>query len=247
MNIRFYIPLLAGAVVLVSCLQVGAQPAEAGVVQPDDAISVAAEAGDVRPDHLEPIPAYDPDGYNQAVYKSLLGSKPAEGWMIGLPSFSPEYAVVLRCVSKYAKSQGTKSESWRVEYSIAKNKIYRSKTMKNGVMKLDIKVTDEVDRYSVEVSEDFVRHILGAWRSVLQETHYPTEYSGGLDGETFQFCCVPNLFGETWSPSSGKLKIMTDLGAELGELARSDEGAREAHLLKCQELADTLYGNAKKQ
>jgi hypothetical protein len=49
-----------------------------------------------NPNHLEPIPAYDPDGYNQAVFQSFIGKRRlVELWMIERPSFAMERAVSL--------------------------------------------------------------------------------------------------------------------------------------------------------
>jgi len=45
--------------------------------------------------HLIPIPAYDSSGYDQAVFKSLIGNKSSELWMITRPSNQKEYAIVL--------------------------------------------------------------------------------------------------------------------------------------------------------
>ena len=35
-----------------------------------------------NPNHLEPLPAYDPDGYDQAVFQSLIGKDPGELWNV---------------------------------------------------------------------------------------------------------------------------------------------------------------------
>jgi hypothetical protein len=48
------------------------------------------------PNHLVPIPAYDQDGYDQAVFHALIGGGLPKLWMVCKPSFSPEYAVILR-------------------------------------------------------------------------------------------------------------------------------------------------------
>jgi len=202
------------------------------------------------PNHLEPIPAYDPDGYDQAVYKSLLGKEPGEIWMVVRPSFSPEYAVTIRHEITYAPRSESgspfvdrtiESQKWIVEYAKAKKQISHWKELGGGRAVLDIKTTKDVSRCRAEITGEFALSMIDAWRSVLLQTHYPSETNdGGLDGVTFQFYCNPNLFGQTWSPSSGVPLRITNLGQKLGEVAKADTKSRGPLISECIAMAKEL-------
>jgi len=198
-----------------------------------------------NPDHLEPIPAYDPDGYDQAVFRSLLGNQRAELWMIGKPSFSPEYVVILRHIQKFAESDDgfdrtVESEKWVVEYVEAKKQIWRWKDLEGGMMELDIKVTKDLNRKSTEVSKEFAHIMHSAWESVLKKTRYPDADYRGLDGATYQFYSDYGLFGEIWTPFTGTPRMITDLGHKLGEVAKADKKDRDRLLEECLKLAKEL-------
>jgi hypothetical protein len=216
-----------------------------------DPFSVGAPAIEEPPgpNHLEPIPAYDPDGYDQAIFKSLLGKEPGEIWMIGRPSFSTEYAVTIRHEITYAPAHKSEdafvdrvieSEKWVVEYAEAKKKIWRWKDLGGGKMELDIKATKDVSRFRAEITHEFVLALIDAWRSVLLQTHYPREDNDGLDGVTFQFYCNPNLFGQTWSPSGGVPLLITNLGHKLGEVAKADIKSRGPLISECIAMAKKI-------
>jgi len=228
MNTCSYLPLMAGALVFVSRL------------------------GAENLDHLEPIPPYTESGYAEGTYRELLGEGSAEGWMIGKPSFEAPYGVFIRRARKFAVggdpfTPKLESESWTVEYAVRRWKEQQDGDEDpNPNSKPEMKTGFEVSRSVVKVSKEFAEAVLNSWESLLRDTRYSKELSWGLDGEWFEFYCAYNLFGSTWSPSSGRPKIMTDLGAELGELARSGEAARDAHVRRCLELAAKLKAAGKK-
>lgn len=203
------------------------------------------------PDHLLPIPAYHPFGYDLAVFQSLVGYQSAELWMIGRPSFGPEYAVILRCIQKFADSENifnrkVESEKWVVEYVEAKKQIWRFKDREEGGMELDIKVTKELNRNSIEVSNGFADAMHSAWESVLKRTRYPDADYKGLDGITYQFYCRDELFGEIWSPHTGTPRMIADLGHKLGEAAKADKKVQAKLLKECLKLAEGLLARTSK-
>ena len=62
-----------------------------------------AEGG--NPGHLEPISPYDPVGYGQAAFNTLIGRHAAEFWMLCMPVGHPVWAVILRSESERPKSE----------------------------------------------------------------------------------------------------------------------------------------------
>lgn len=205
-----------------------------------------------NPDHLEPIPPYEFDGYSQAVFQSLVeNNESVEAWMIVMPSFSPEYAVILRHLMKFSEpddpfDRKLESERWVVESVEARKQIWRWKEIEGGGMKLDIKVTKELNRKRAEVTGEFAAAILSAWESVLRETRYPEMDHHGLDGTTYQFYRDHGLFGEIWSPTTGPPRVLAELGHELGEVAQAAEGNRGKHMEKCLKLAQELRASPAK-
>ena len=57
-------------------------------------------------DHLVPVPPYDPSGYNNAVFQSLIVNGAANAYMISYPSFSPEEAVIIYAEAENLKKNG---------------------------------------------------------------------------------------------------------------------------------------------
>ncbi len=204
-----------------------------------------------NPNHLEPMPAYDPDGYDQAVFRSLVGDDLGELWMIVKPSFNPEYAVIVRHEIEYAKSDDPfdrriESEKWVVERAEAKKQIWQWKDIGGGRSVLDIKVTKDVIRSRVEITKEFASQMFSAWQSVLRSTRYPDEDYRGLDGATFQFYCHHNLFGEVWTPRTGLPRMLTDLGFQLAEVATATDEGRPDSIAKCVEIAKKITAENQK-
>ena len=204
-----------------------------------------------NPNHLEPMQAYAPDGYDQAVFRSLIGNDPGELWMVGKPSFSPEYAVILRHEIKYAKpgdflDRTIESEKWIVEYAVAKNQIWRWKEVGGGRTELDIHVTKDIIRHRAEVTKEFGLKIFAAWEAVLRVTRYPDADYRGLDGVTIQFYCRPNLFGEIWTPNAGLPKMLTKLGGKLADIAEMESQYRPKIVADCTDLAKKIVAETHK-
>lgn len=190
-----------------------------------------------NPDHLEPIPAYDPDGYNQAVFESLIGQRRPELWMIVKPSFSPEFAVLLFC----HEESGTSSEptkKWEVEVVGPKAQIWRWKEVDERTSVLDIHATDDLTVKTAPISAELAAKISAAWRAALLQTRYPKQDQSGVDGVTYEFYCDYNLFGQTWSPEGGVPFLLTELGSALVRIANQKEV--QPSLDKCLALADQI-------
>ena len=218
-----------------------------------------------NPNHLEPIPPYDSldidgtsDEYRQAVFTSLIGRgwRPSL-WMIEKPSFSREYAVVVWRTLEYdpndarpLSSREIKRRQWVIEYVAPKEKIWRYKAESRDTRPpknvggrvpespLDIRVTKDVERHRVPITAEFAKVVQEAWLSTLQLTRYAEggKRGLGLDGTTLEFGCG-DLFGQTWSPTTGLPAMLTDLGRKLSAVALSDEKNRESLLTEADSLA----------
>ncbi len=213
---------------------------------------VLAQTVQANPNHLEPIAPYDSldDGYHQAVFTSLIGKSYTFLWMIERPSFTEEYAVVLRYDAKYdpndarpAENPETKPGGWYIERVAAKEKIWRWKSFDDGHLELDIKPTEDVTRYRAYITEDFAKVLQEAWQSTLLLTRYGETRVIGLDGTTLEFRSG-DLFGETWSPKTGLPAMLADLGRKLSTVALSDENSRYTRLAEAEKLASKIVKEA---
>ncbi len=177
--------------------------------------------------HLEPVPAYDSSGYNQAVFKSLIGNIRAKLWMVVRPSFSKEYAIILY----------EHKNEWRLEKVTAKEKIWAWKKADEGRFVLDIKTTKAVDRKFTIVDKEKLHKIVLAWNSALKTTRYSENNLQGMDGTTYQFYSHYQTFGQTWSPTEGLPLFLVNLGKKLEEIVTIDKTEREKALKKATDIA----------
>lgn len=205
----------------------------------------------LNPNHLEPLPAYDPDGYNQAVFQSLIGDDPGELWMVAMPSFGPEYAVVLRHVVTYSNPEKPSartitSEEWIIERVEAKKQIWRWKEIDGGRMELDIHATKDVIRQHSVVSKEFASQMFSAWESVLRRTRYTDQDYRALDGVIFQFYCHHNFFGEVWTPRTGIPSMLTELGLRLADVAKAGGEICPKLAAECIEIAKNIATETQK-
>lgn len=245
-NIRLISRLLSIAAALFTVA------AQAGSPESDPfAVDAKHPESPSNPNHLEPLPAYAPDGYDQAVFQSLIGKDPGELWMIGKPSFGPEYAVVLRHELTYSNPEEPFDrtialEKWMIERVEAKRQIWRWRQLCGGRMELDIHATKDVIRQRSEVTKDFASQMLLAWESVLRKTRYPDEDYRGLDGTTFQFYCRHNFFGEVWTPRTGLPNMLTELGHRLADVVKASDEARPKLVAECVEIAKKITAETRK-
>jgi hypothetical protein len=222
------------------------------IVASSAVLYVLIQGVQANPNHLEPIPPYDPMGigYDQAVFTSLIGKSWASLWMIERPSFSGEYAVILRCKVEYdpndvrpAQMRKVKREQWFIEHVTPEEKIWRWKPMGEERGTLDIRPTEDVETHYTYITEDFAKALQEAWLSVLELTRYAERGLPGLDGTTLQFYCG-GCFGQTRSPSTGLPSMLADLGRKLRALALSDENGREPLLKEADNLARRIAKEA---
>ncbi len=195
------------------------------------------------PNHLLPLQSDDPYSYHRATAMSLVGRQRALLWMIAYPSFSPEYAVVIRQIEAATNNVGSAEDKlleqgqWIVEYVEVKNKIWGN----SGQILSDAEVSENVKRWQVPVTEDFAMNIREAWVRVLKLTRPPTRRGlSGKDGTTFEFYAYPNLSGQTWSPTTVLPKNFVKLGHRLRDLAWSLPEDREALQVLCVHRASVL-------
>lgn len=207
---------------------------------------------EANPNHLEPIAPYRSvdTGYHQAVFTSLVGKYWTSLWMIERPSFSEEYAVVLRYDDEYdpndtrpVERSEAKRGRWYIERVAPKEKIWRWKVIDNVHLELDIKPTEDVERHRAYITEDFAKALEEAWLSTLQLTRYGETRMTGLDGTTLEFC-FGDLFGQTWSPKTGLPTMLAGLGRKLSSITIAEEKNRASLLAEADSLAHKITKEA---
>ena len=200
---------------------------------------------------LTPIDAYDPDGYDQAVFQSLIGKTRADLWMVCKPSFASEYAVILR--SEFLPGQDPFSQDtrkWTLEYAKAAQPIWHWEEYPEGYSgsrKLDLRKNAVVVRRQIEIPASFATALLPAWSSVLRLTDYSNEGAGVMDGVTYQFSSEGRYFGETWSSETGLPADIVSLAQRLIQLVESPPDERSAIIKDCEAKAKILEEAARKE
>jgi hypothetical protein len=200
-----------------------------------------------NPNHLLPVPAYDSDGYSQAVFESLIGNLRPEIWMVVRPSFEEEYAIILYRDIEYEEASGVITyprkmirDDWRLSKVMAKKKIWAWKEIGGGQSELDIKPTKDVAKHSIIVNKKDYEKVVLAWKSALKTTRYPINKNLGLDGTTYQFYAHYQLFGQTWSPKEGLPLMLVNLGSTLEEIIKAKENDRRAVWVKANGIANEI-------
>jgi len=132
------------------------------------------------------------------------------------PSFSSEYVIGIRQEGdKYIAFKLTAKENVWVNIQES-----REKTKSGGLPQKKI----EVDISEMEVSEQTYKAIKTSWKKMIQNTKYPNELSGGLDGISYHFTDSNLRSGWAWNPEpesqTGYLVKLTEL---LGQLTESKE------------------------
>jgi hypothetical protein len=196
-----------------------------------------------NPDHLEPISPYDPIGYGQTVFNALIGKRPAELWMMCMPTVHPEWAVILRSESEHSKSEASpdskedalsnpdEKRKWVLEIAVAAQQV--SDLRKNG----------KVERKRMELDEAAAKALQEAWTAVTGQTRYARGNTGGFDGVTYQFYSS-GQFGETWSPATGLPAVLVELGARLLKCVASPAEKRGALLEEALGMAKDIKNRA---
>ena len=196
-------------------------------------VSFSIGSNSSEPNHLVPISPYDPTGYQNAVFESLIVNGVANAYMISLPSFSPEEAVILYSDTEYLQKDGKPvfpvkltKEEWFVKSVIANKMIHQTKIRSDGAIEYDIRPTKDVVVHIAKIEKNDAQKIISAWKKVLQGTRYYDEPMSGFDGTNYLFYTGHELYGKAWSPDSGIPKMLVDLGNLLSEYARSEEKDR---------------------
>jgi len=202
--------------------------------------------------HLTPITAYNDDGYDQAVFKSLIGNVDAEMWMIVRPSFSAEYAIILYHEVEYKKKDGEipsspkiTKEEWVLEKVEAKDKIFAWKDIGNRKSVLDIHPTKDLIKKKAIIKRGELDLVSKAWKAAIRGTRYPDSVHPGLDGTTYQFYSKYDLFGETWSPNDGIPKKLVESGRLLEHLLSVEKEKRTSLIVKLNNIAQEILSETK--
>lgn len=210
-------------------------------------------ADGANPNHLEPIAAYDPDGYDQAVFNALIGKQRPVLWMVCKPRFRPEYAVILRTEPLNPTAQSPslwdQTRKWTLEVATATQPIWHWKDYSldyHGPLELDLRRNVKVDRKMLEIDRSFAQEIGKAWEGVIRKTRYAEKRWRGFDGVTYQFYYDYGYFGETWSPDTGVPAALVDLAEHLKNVVESGAGKRKALLAEALRKAKNLQADAAK-
>lgn len=200
------------------------------------------------PNHLEPA-APDDDGYDRAVFDSLIGKEAASLWMIVMPSFSEEYAVVLR-PERLPRSEEDGASGYIssgrsiLELVIVKHRIRRWKDAAPGQVVLDIQVTKDVRRSHAVVEKAFADVLSEAWDALLKRTRYAETPPSFLDGAAYRFQSGRRLHGEGFSPLAGLPLKLAMLGEKLADLTETAEEARSALMDEALALAREIIAES---
>lgn len=201
--------------------------------------ATCALAGDT-PNHLEPIKphAYTQflNEYYELVFTKLVGDCSPSIWMIVEPSFSPEYALILR---KVLSDDSTESY-FQLEYSAVNEPIWNYDKNEDGTLELSPKRDAIVERKTARLDQKIARDVIDTWEIVLKQTRYAEKEWIGLDGVTYKFFAHPEFFGQTWSPESGTPKMMVECGELLIRFVTSDLADQRDLLGRISELTAKL-------
>lgn len=164
-----------------------------------------------EPDHLVPVNPYPGDW--RARYTSQLQSHfKLDSFffaqMVVRPSFSGEF--VVRLHGARDDNDFDTASTLFLTYSAAKQSIWYSMPENNDEQK---KKGVSIAATTVEFPKPLATRIQKLWQRMLLQTRYPQEYSGGLDGTTYEFG-IWSVYGETWSPLERKSPL---LFIELGD------------------------------
>jgi hypothetical protein len=187
----------------------------------------ALQRAAAQPAHLEPVSAFDRDDYIQIVYQRLVGKRESSLWMIGLPSFVPEYAVVVR--SGRDASDLTKVSSV-VEFARAEKPIFGWEDEENGFSHVKYDDQVAVQRTTKVITESDVTLLASAAFEVLKKTRIADSPRLGLDGETLIFS-FDGLAGRIWCPDVGEPALLQKVWAALADYVRAQNSKAEADAL----------------
>jgi hypothetical protein len=170
--------------------------------------------------------------------------------MICTPTFSPEYALILRSglqrrgEDPFALDQSIK---WTLEVANASKAIAFEDSRQILRLRKDV----PVERKSIAINEQLALLVQQAWIAVLRLTRYPenTHYLGN-DGEVYRFFADDRdaenvLYGETWCPQSGLPAEIVNLAKKLIDLIKANNSEKSRLTTECTAEAQKLIDNAK--
>ena len=152
---------------------------------------------------LPPFDSEDPEDYNAVVFRTLIGNKYTDGWMVVKPSFFPEYAVVInRNLTNAKAGMSLDAIPFQAELVTVKTMIWNYDRTAGGSWTLAPRKDQKVERARVDLSTADAASFLDGWFTGLGGVRYRDELSLGNDGVTFDFH-AKDRYGSTWSPEDG--------------------------------------------
>ena len=183
--------------------------------------------------HLTPIPAYNADGYDQAVFRSLIGESHPALWAILIGNIGPEFAVLLKEDDANADATSPNQKKWFLETAWAAEKIRLHRDT-------------SVKRHTLEIEKPLALDLQKAFEVVLRQTRYPPEPESWsvADGGTSKFYFRPDLFGETRNPQFGVPAGLEELARLMNDVVECLADERAALLVKCAAKAKQVLHDA---
>jgi hypothetical protein len=204
-----------------------------------------------NPNHLEPVG--DPKilwGYDQVVFDILVGKPAPELCMVCVPSFHPEYALILRLAPLRARrSNGPSpgnSNQWILESATATKQIWHFKENApnySGKIELDLRKDVAVERNRIAIDESLAVELKRAWQAALRLTRPAEEQYAGADGVTYRFYSGGSS-GEIWTPEIGIPADLANLSEQLIKLTSTPPENRQVLFKKCAALAKKIEREA---
>ena len=180
-----------------------------------------------EPAYLEPVSAFDRDDYIQAVYKLLVQKTESRLWMINLPSFVPEYAILVR---RQCDTADPKQFQFFIEVAQPESPIFGWADDGDGTSHVVYDEKVAIERKSKLLTDSDVQLLARAAFEVLKKTRIPEFPRQGCDGETFIFC-LDSLAGKIWCPDFGEPALLEKAWSALASFVRAkDPSSEEAAL-----------------
>jgi hypothetical protein len=197
-----------------------------------------------NPNHLEPINTYG--DYDRVVFNALIGRERGELWEICMPSFSPEFALILRSQPETPKDRLSPKHymtlKWFLEVATAAQQIWLLKEHAGFADNLAQNI--RVARKQIEIEQSLAHELQKCWVSVLSQTRRAREKDYVADGVIYQFYAFP-YFGQTHSPNTGLPTKLVELASQLGATVRAKPPERKSLLDGCLRMAKALQASAK--
>ena len=165
------------------------------------------------PDHLVPLRPYPEDwevAYTKQLTKYLGLREVYLARMIVKPSFGAEY--LMRIHGDKESSAFDDSKKYFVTCTVSDKSIWYSMPNNN-----DKKIQKPIrpKTFTASIPAETARRVCRIWDEMIFRTHYPREWSAGLDGVTIEFASRYG-HGEAWCPTDGTSPaLLLELGERL--------------------------------